>query len=80
MGYLKMNKLLVLDLDLIKYKMDKNATITIERNKSEDTISIVTNATVLVVSEYSDTVSYNYELYTMPDAYNKIKQLIKDLL
>ncbi len=75
-----MSKLLILDLDAIKFAMDKNATITIERNKSEDTISIVTNATVLVVSEYSDTISYNYDLYTMPDAFNKVKQMIKDLL
>lgn len=75
-----MSKLLILDLDVIKFAMDKNATITIERNKSEDTISIVTNATVLVVSEYSDTISYNYDLYTMPDAFNKVKQMIKDLL
>lgn len=75
-----MSKLLILDLDAIKFAMDKNATITIERNKSEDTISIVTNATVLVVSEYSDTISYNYDLYTIPDAFNKVKQMIKDLL
>lgn len=75
-----MSKLLILDLDAIKFAMDKNATITIERNKSEDTISIVTNVTVLVVSEYSDTISYNYDLYTMPDAFNKVKQMIKDLL
>lgn len=75
-----MCKMMIIDLDALKFTIDKNATIKIERNKSEDQISIVTEGVILVVSEYSDKILYNNVMYTMTDAFINVKKMIKELL
>lgn len=57
-----------------------NANIVIDRNKSNDYITICTSKGILTVVEYSNNFLFKDDKYFCEDAYNRVKNIIKETI